>query len=55
MFKKLVFLVMMMLSLSACGSASSPNADIASLYTGYEEGTWYKFSSNCSAKLCPAY
>lgn len=46
----------LMLILSGCNNNPYKESNIASLYTGYEGGSWYKFSpSTCSAKLCPAY
>lgn len=50
--KKLAILLTLLV-LSACGTTGSNN--VASLYTGYEDGSWYRLSSTCSATLCPAY
>jgi len=52
--KRFVLGLTLLTLLSACG-VTSPNSEVAGLYTGYEQGSWYKFSGNCSAKLCPAY
>ncbi len=43
---------LLILALSACGG-SSTGSEFASLYTGDESGSWYSFSNNCSAQLCP--
>jgi hypothetical protein len=51
---KFLLIFVILLGLSACNRTGT-NTEIASLYTGYEEGSWYKFSNSCSAKLCPAY
>ncbi len=51
MKKKLITATLALLTLSACAQAKT-SSDIASLYTGYESGSWYQVSSTCSAKLC---
>jgi len=53
--KKALIIVLTLLSMTACSSVSG-NTDLAQLYTGYEQGSWYHFSPRtCSADLCPAY
>jgi len=54
MKRKLIIAFIASLGLSAC-SSTAPSNDIASLYTGYETGSWYKVSNTCSAKLCATY
>ena len=51
---KIIGLFLLLALTSACTTPAN-HSDIASLYTGYESGSWYKVSSTCSAKLCPAY
>lgn len=55
MKRKLIIVLIAAMGLSACAQTSMSSNDIAGLYTGYEQGTWYKFSKNCSAKLCDVY
>ncbi len=52
--KNRLIILAILLTVSAC-STPSTSTDIAGLYTGYEQGSWYKFSRNCSAKLCDVY
>lgn len=49
--KKYIMLTIASLLLSACSVGTEQ--EFASLYTGEESGSWYSFSHNCSAQLCP--
>jgi hypothetical protein len=52
--KKLIIISLISLAVSAC--STSQTMKVSQLYTGYEGGSWYKYSpGTCSAKLCPAF
>ena len=51
---KFGFKFLAMLSLLGLGGcAPSGEMEISQLYTGHEMGSWYQFSTTCSATLCP--
>jgi hypothetical protein len=51
--KKAIVMALMALTLTACGGVPGADSDLGALYTGDESGSWYHFSHNCSAQLCP--
>lgn len=52
--KKMIITALVGLLVAGC--AGNTHTQVSRLYTGYEQGTWYKFSPrSCSATLCPAF